>query len=121
MLKHLYKKALAYILTVCVLLQVFSVLAAIPTKADEVTPQITFSYLKNRAWTNFTNSVQSSMDGIKIQTSSSSPYYLQYRTLNQGQSGYYSYVKSNINDYAGSMESPYNSYKFKRIKMTAPN
>ncbi len=116
MLKHLYKKALAYILTVCVLLQVFSVLAAIPTKADEVTPQITFSYLKNRAWTNFTNSVQSSMDGIKIQTSSSSPYYLQYRTLNQGQSGYYSYVKSNINDYAGSNGKPIQQLQIQAYK-----
>ena len=116
MLKHLSKKALAYILTVCILLQALSVLAAIPAKAEEVTPQITFSYLKNGAWTNFTNSVQSAMDGIKIQTSSSSPYYLQYRTLNQGQSGYYPYVKSNVNDYAGSNGKPIQQLQIQAYK-----
>lgn len=74
--------------------------------AQETTSNATFSYLSNGTWKNFNNSVQSTMDGIKIQTRSGSSYYLQYRTRNQGQSDYYSYVKSNSNDYAGSSGKP---------------
>ena len=64
------------------------------------------SYLKNGTWKNFDDKVQSSMDGIKIQTPSNSTYYLQYRTWNQGKTDYYPYVKSNINDYAGASGKP---------------
>ena len=44
--------------------------------------------------------------GIRIQTTKSRSYYLQYRTWNQGQSGFYPYVKSTDNDYAGSSGKP---------------
>ncbi len=73
---------------------------------SEVTSKIQLSYLKNGSWTSFGTTAQSSMDGIKIQTASDSPYYLQYRTWNEGKDGYYSYVKSNVNDYAGSSGKP---------------
>ncbi|MEI3552504.1 MAG: hypothetical protein V8Q17_08110 [Acutalibacteraceae bacterium] len=42
------------------------------------------------------------MDGLKIQTDTSKPYYLSYQTWNQGQSGFYPAVTSWENDYAGS-------------------
>ena len=71
-----------------------------------VTSNIQFSYLKNGGWTSFNGAVLTGMDGIKIQTSASSPYYLQYRTWNEGKTGYYPYVKSNVNDYAGSSGKP---------------
>lgn len=73
---------------------------------SEVTSNIQFSYLKNGGWTSFNGTAQTGMDGIKIQTSASSPYYLQYRTWNEGKTGYYPYVKSNVNDYAGSSGKP---------------
>ncbi len=41
------------------------------------------------------------INGIKIKTNSSKPYYLLYRTWNQGKSYYYPFVKSTSNDYAG--------------------
>ena len=71
-----------------------------------VTSNIQFSYLKNGSWTSFNGTVLTGMDGIKIQTGANSPYYLQYRTWNEGKTGYYSYVKSNVNDYAGSSGKP---------------
>jgi uncharacterized protein YvpB len=74
--------------------------------AQAVASNIQLSYLKNGTWKVFNDQAQNAMDGIKIQTSSSSSYYLQYRTLNQGKTDYYSYVKSNVNDYAGSSGKP---------------
>ena len=65
----------------------------------ELTSSIDFSYLKNGSWKSFNGKVLTSVDGIKIQTSSN--YYLQYRTQNQGQSDFYPYVTSKENDYAG--------------------
>ena len=41
------------------------------------------------------------INGIKIKTDKSKPYYLLYRTWNEGKSYYYPFVKSNENDYAG--------------------
>lgn len=74
--------------------------------ASEETSDVQLSYLSNGTWKTFNDQVQSSMDGIKIQTSSNSSYYLQYRTWNQGKTDYYPYVKSNVNDYAGSSGKP---------------
>ncbi|QNK42207.1 C39 family peptidase [Caproicibacter fermentans] len=76
------------------------------TIASEETSDVQLSYLSNGTWKTFNDQVQSSMDGIKIQTSSNSSYYLQYRTWNQGRTDYYPYVKSNVNDYAGSSGKP---------------
>ena len=50
---------------------------------SDVTSEFTFSYLKNGGWNNFNGTVQSGMDGIKVQKTGGD-YYLQYRTLNQG-------------------------------------
>lgn len=75
-----------------------------------------FSYLKNGGWNGFTNSIQDSMDGIKIQTASDSPYYLQYRTWNQGKSTWYSYVNSNVDDYAGAPNRPIQRLQIKVYK-----
>ena len=52
------------------------------------------TYLNGEIWRTFTNQVMSYMDGICIQTTKNRSYYLQYRTWNQGQSGFYPYVKS---------------------------
>ncbi|MGN0572186.1 MAG: C39 family peptidase [Candidatus Fimenecus sp.] len=46
------------------------------------------------------------MDGIKLQTPASSPYYLQYRTWNEGKTAWYSRVNSNVDDYAGAPNRP---------------
>ncbi|WP_093989891.1 C39 family peptidase [Massiliimalia timonensis] len=62
---------------------------------------ITTSYLKNGTWKEFKYKTSNSMDGIKIQTLPSSSFYLQYRTCNKGNTSFYSFVKSNENDYAG--------------------
>ncbi len=66
----------------------------------EITSKVKLSYLKNGAWKSFSSKIQSSIDGLKIQTSNSA-YYLQYRTWNQGKTAFYPYVKSTVNDYAG--------------------
>lgn len=106
--KRALKRTLALFVNICLLLQfvisgnIFNLQAA----AQESTSEITFSYLANGTWKGFNGITESSMDGIKIQTPSDSPYYLQYRTWNQGNSSYYPYVKSNINDYAGSSGKP---------------
>lgn len=56
-------------------------------------------------WTSFTNTaINSHIDGIKIKTDSSKPYYLSYRSWNSGKDKYYPYVDSRgtaYNDYAG--------------------
>ena len=66
----------------------------------EITSKVKLLYLKNGAWKSFSSKIQSSIDGLKIQTSNSA-YYLQYRTWNQGKTAFYPYVKSTVNDYAG--------------------
>ncbi|WP_411676900.1 hypothetical protein [Caproicibacter sp.] len=78
----------------------------IMSSAQGAVSNIQFSYLSNGGWKTFSGQTKNAMDGIKIQTSSNSPYYLQYRTWNQGKSGYYPYVKSNVNDYAGASGRP---------------
>ena len=105
--KHL-QKPIAWLLTIAMMFNFLVITGFVPqTNAQKVTSGLQLSYLQNGKWTDFTNSITaSSIDGIKIQTSSDSSYYLQYRTWNQGQSGYYPYVKSNINDYAGSSGKP---------------
>ncbi len=75
------------------------------TSAAEAS-DITLSYCRQGKWsesgskTLFSNYI----DCIKIQTSTKKDYYLSYKTWNEGQSGYYSAVKSNISssqEYAG--------------------
>ena len=64
------------------------------------------SYLNGGSWTIFTNQAMSNMDGIKIQATRVRPYYLTYRTRNQGQGDFYPYVTSSQDDYAGSNGKP---------------
>lgn len=46
-------------------------------------------------WTNFDKSViPGRLDGLKIQTDASKPYYITYRTHNQGQGTYYPFVQA---------------------------
>lgn len=57
-------------------------------------------------WTTFNKQVivNGGFDGIRIQTSSSKEYYLSYKTLNAGKTGYYPAVSSTGSDYAGSSD-----------------
>ena len=84
--KKTSRRILLLLLAVCMLFQL-PVLDSfmMQAKAQETTSNLTLSYSSNGTWKNFNTSVQSSMDGIKIQTSGNSSYYLQYRTWNQGQ------------------------------------
>lgn len=53
-------------------------------------------------WHSFTSTASSvHINGIKIKTDKDKPYYLLYRTWNEGKSYYYPFVKSTENDYAG--------------------
>lgn len=67
----------------------------------------TYSYMSGSLsnWTTFNGSVLTSpIEGIKIATGSDKPYYLYYRSWNEGKSNWYPYVKSTgtaYNDYAG--------------------
>lgn len=69
----------------------------------DVTLQYMVGSLDN--WQSFDSGVYAEqIDGIKIQTSTTKGYYLQYRSWNEGKSDWYSYVKSTgtaYNDYAG--------------------
>lgn len=63
----------------------------------------TLSYIdEDSNWHSFTSTASSvHINGIKIKTDKDKPYYLLYRTWNEGKSYYYPFVKSNENDYAG--------------------
>lgn len=63
----------------------------------------TLSYIdEDSNWHSFTSMASSvHINGIKIKTDKSKPYYLLYRTWNEGKSYYYPFFKSNENDYAG--------------------
>ena len=80
---------------------------------------IQYSYLKNGAWNTFSGTSETAMDGIKIQTPKSSPYFLRYRTWNSGKSDWYSRVDSNADDYAGAPNRPrYKDCKFRSTAQT---
>lgn len=74
------------------------------------------SYLTGGTWRTFSNQISSAMDGIKIQTPTNSPYYLQYRTWNAGRTAWYPYVQSNIDDYAGSSGKPIQQLQIQAYK-----
>ena len=60
------------------------------------------SYLSNNTWHDFHTSASAyPIDGLKLQTDPSKPYYLYYRTLNSGKTSFYPRVTSIENDYAG--------------------
>lgn len=95
-----FTKILAYFLSACFMIQMLGIGGVFRASA-EVLSNITLSYLNEGKWTNFDYAVNSPMDGIKIQTNPNASYYLEYRTLNEGHSVYYPFVKSTVNDYAG--------------------
>lgn len=69
---------------------------------------LSMRYMANSAtnWNSFNKSVMASpIDGIEIRTNGKD-YYLQYKTWNEGKTGYYPAVKSTANDYAGSPGKP---------------
>lgn len=68
----------------------------------EVRPTMSYMVNSSSNWNSFTSKVETAMDGIKIQTDPSKPYYLNYRTMNSPNTSYYPYVTSEENDYAGS-------------------
>ncbi len=78
---------------------------------------ISLSYLYGGKWIGFSDQTKSTMDCLKIKTSSNESFYLQYRTWNKGMNGYYPYVKSTENDYAGSQVSQFNNFRFKHTGM----
>ena len=84
--------------------------------ASAVTSGIQYSYLSGGTWKNLNNQIRNTMDGIKIQTSASSAFYLQYRTLNKGVSYFYPFVKSTVNDYAGSSGKPIQQLEIQAFK-----
>ena len=102
-IKQKFKKLLSFVLCLAILLPIFSVLGIV-ANAQEVTPNFTYQYLSNGTWKTFNGRIDgtTNIDGLKIQNSGTSAYYIQYRTQNAGVSGFYSYVKSTVNDYAGS-------------------
>lgn len=77
----------------------------VSSTSRELTSSIKFSYLKNGSWKSFNGKTINSMDGIKIQETNSD-FYLKYCTWNKGQNGFYPYVSSEENDYAGSDGKP---------------
>ena len=101
--KQKFRKVLALAVSLAILLPVFSTLGIVAS-AEEITPLFTYQYLSGGTWKNFNGRIDgtANIDGLRIQNSGTSAYYIQYRTQNAGVSGFYSYVKSNINDYAGS-------------------
>ncbi len=97
------KKIFSIVLCSLVLL---SALSGLTASAVEVTKNITFKYMRSGVWSSFSGKTEFSnyLDCIRITTPSSKNYYLNYRTWNEGKSGYYSYVQSNktgSEDYAG--------------------
>lgn len=105
-IKSYAKKTLILFLAVGILFQSigFNNLFNMQVKAEEATSSLTMSYLSNGTWNGFNSVIEaSSIDGIKIQTNSSSSYYLHYRTYNQGNlnNSFYPYVNSNVDEFAG--------------------
>ena len=76
---------------------------SLPGTESTATLQYMTDSLSN--WKSFTDTaLNSHIDGIKIQTDASKPYYLTYRSWNEGKAEYYPYVNSTgtaYNDYAG--------------------
>lgn len=68
----------------------------------EAPPSLSYMVGSKNNWTPFSTRVETTMDGLKIQTDPSKEYYLNYRTLNVPMTSYYPYVSSTIDDYAGS-------------------
>lgn len=76
-----------------------------------------FSYLRNGAWYKFVNKLESKIiDGLKARSVRDANYYLRFRTLNEGQSDFNSFVTSNENDYTGLNGKPIQCIQFQVFK-----
>ena len=99
------KTFLTRVISVIISIVMFSqvILPSLSALAMETPSAVTMQYYSGGSWHNFgSNGIATATDisAIKLQTSSGA-YYLQYRTQNEGVSGFYSFVKSNVNDFAG--------------------
>ena len=90
--KQKFRKVLALAVSLAILLPVFSTLGIVAS-AEEITPLFTYQYLSGGTWKNFNGRIDgtANIDGLRIQNSGTSAYYIQYRTQNAGVSGFYSY------------------------------
>jgi len=76
-----------------------------------------FSYLRNGVWDKFVNKLENkTIDGLKARSVRDANYYLRFRTLNEGQSDFNSFVTSNENDYAGLKGKPIQCIQFQVFK-----
>lgn len=66
-----------------------------------IVPTSGLQYMVNNTWNQLTSSTRSKMHGIKLAPTNGKPYHLKYRTYNTGY-GWYPYVTTLQNDYAGS-------------------
>lgn len=78
---------------------------------------ISLSYLYGGKWIGFSDQTKSTMDCLKIKTSSNESFYLQYRTWNKGMNGYYPYVKVLKTIMQVLQVSQFNNFRFKHTGM----
>ena len=71
---------------------------------------ISLSYLYGGKWIGFSDQTKSTMDCLKIKTSSNESFYLQYRTWNKGMNGYYPIMQV-------LQVSQFNNFRFKHTGM----
>lgn len=120
--KQKFKKVLALVLSLAILLPVFSTLGIV-ANAEEITPKFTYQYLSNGTWKTFNGRIDgtTNIDGLKIQNSGTSAYYIQYRTQNAGVSGFYSYVKIQLMIMPVLTARLCKNYNYKHITVLEPN
>ena len=65
--KQKFKKVLALVLSLAILLPMFSTLGIV-ANAEEITPQFTYQYLSGGTWRNFSGRIDgtANIDGLKI-------------------------------------------------------
>ena len=107
----------------------FPAVGSITAVADEANSDYVMKYMSGGTWKDFDDSVitNSSIDAVRIQSPYGASYYLEYRTLNSGASGFYSPVKSNDRSeeaYAGSSGKPIQKlaisvYSNEQVKLTS--
>jgi len=78
---------------------------------------ISLSYLYGGKWIGFSDQTKSTMDCLKIKTSSNESFYLQYRTWNKGMNGYYPYEKVLKTIMQVLQVSQFNNFRFKHTGM----
>lgn len=76
--KQKFRKVLALAVSLAILLPVFSTLGIVAS-AEEITPLFTYQYLSGGTWKNFNGRIDgtANIDGLRIQNSGTSAYYIQ--------------------------------------------